>query len=153
MGSTISIISTRHKGFNHLQETISHQCLRHEALPSSKQPSLSKHQQDQWAPPSSAKAPKPLSPSYNITATISMCIKWTNHHRGSTISSRSSWDNNMTIISNWGSNHRTVTTARVTLLDTTPTLRGGVNQCVDTYTNFSYFSQQSFTTSAYMLMI
>ena len=35
------------------------------------------------------------------------------------------------------------------LLDTTPTLRGGVNQCVDTYTNFSYFSQQSFTSSSY----
>ena len=35
------------------------------------------------------------------------------------------------------------------LLDTTPTLRGGVNQCVDTYTNFSHFSQQSFITSSY----
>jgi hypothetical protein len=35
------------------------------------------------------------------------------------------------------------------VLDTTPTLRGRVNQCVDTYTNFSYFSQQSFTASSY----
>ena len=34
------------------------------------------------------------------------------------------------------------------LLDTTPTLRGGVNQCVDTSTNFSYFSQQLLTSSS-----
>ena len=27
--------------------------------------------------------------------------------------------------------------------------QGGVNQCVDTYTKFSYFSQQSFTSSSY----
>ena len=36
------------------------------------------------------------------------------------------------------------------LLDTTPTLRGGLNQCVDTSTNFSNFSQQLLITSSYV---
>jgi hypothetical protein len=36
------------------------------------------------------------------------------------------------------------------VLDTTPTLRWGVNQCVDTLTNFSNFSQQSLITSSYV---
>ena len=36
------------------------------------------------------------------------------------------------------------------MLDTTPTLRGGVNQCVDTYPNFSNFSKELVIIGSYV---